>query len=242
MKNVLYKDLANIYDLIYRDKNYLKESKFIIELIKKYKKSKGKELLELACGTGRFLEFFEKKYNCHGSDLNKEMLKIAKKRLNYTKLTLDNMIDFNFNKKYDVILILFSSIAYVKNKNNLLKTIKNCYKHLNDGGVLIIDAFLSKKNYDPNRAPIWEFYEDENNVVFRYMSNNILKKGYFSFKAPYYILNKKNNTFKYYMDSDQLGLFDKEDYFNIFEKLKFNNYLFLEYTGLKDRGRYLAVK
>lgn len=242
MTNVLYKDIAYVYDLIYKNKDYSKESKSIIKFISENKKSKGKELLELACGTGRFLELFEKKYNCHGSDLNKEMLKIAKKRLNHTKLSLDNMIDFKFNKKYDIILILFSSIAYVKTKTNLLKTIKNCYNHLNEGGVLIIDAFINKKSFNPDRIVSWEFYEDKENVVFRYMGNNNLKKGYFCFKAPYFILDKKKGTFRNYVDYDQLGLFENEDYFKIFKKLKFKKYMFFESDGLKNRGRYLAVK
>lgn len=242
MTNLLYKDMANVYDLIYKNKNYSEESKSIIKLILEHKKSKGKELLELACGTGRFLEYFEKRYNCHGSDLNKEMIAIAKKRLKKTKLSLDDMIDFKFNKKYDIILILFSSIAYAKTKTNLLKTIKNCYQHLNEGGLLIIDSFLSKKTYNPNRIVNWEFYEDKEKAVFRYMGNNLLKKDFFSFKAPYFILNKKKGTFKNYIDTDNLGLFEIEDYFEIFRNVKFKKYLFLNTEGLKNRGRYLAIK
>ena len=50
-KQLLYKDLAGYYDLIYSKKNYRGASNKLIELIRKYKRSEGDELLEFACGT-----------------------------------------------------------------------------------------------------------------------------------------------------------------------------------------------
>lgn len=48
---MLYKELAKYYDLIYHWKNYKKETDKIKKLISRYKKSDGKALLDVACGT-----------------------------------------------------------------------------------------------------------------------------------------------------------------------------------------------
>ena len=53
---LLYKDLAKYYDLIYEWKDYKKEVEKIEGIIKKTKKSRGKDLLEMACGTAHHME------------------------------------------------------------------------------------------------------------------------------------------------------------------------------------------
>ena len=57
---LLFKNFGKHYDLIYSSKNYKQEANKIKKLISKYKKSSGKELLEVACGTGRYLKYFKK--------------------------------------------------------------------------------------------------------------------------------------------------------------------------------------
>ena len=108
-KQVMYREYAKVYDLIYSGKDYKKEAKEIKDLIKKNKKSKGKNLLEVACGTGKHLEYLKKDFNCTGLDLNEGMVKIARKRLpKSVKLSKGNMINFNLNKEFDIVICLFS--------------------------------------------------------------------------------------------------------------------------------------
>ena len=68
-----YKELARYYDLIYPYKNYKKEAEDISDLISKYKRSEGDTLLDVACGTGKHLEYFQNEFSCTGIDLNQEM-------------------------------------------------------------------------------------------------------------------------------------------------------------------------
>jgi len=94
-KQVMYKELAKYYDLIYLSKDYKKESKKLMRIIKRYKKSEGKNLLDVACGTGSHLKFLEKKFDCFGIDVNNEMLKIARKKLKKVILRKANMVNFS---------------------------------------------------------------------------------------------------------------------------------------------------
>ncbi len=134
MKNQsLYRELAPYYDFLYSKKNYEKEADKIIEIINRYKKSKGNNLLEVACGTGNYLHYFTKDFNCYGIDINQGVLDIAKRKVKLAKFKKEDMVNFSLGHKFDVIVCLFSSIGYVKTYSNLKKTIKNFSNHLEEG-------------------------------------------------------------------------------------------------------------
>jgi len=59
----MYKKYAYVYDLIYSNKNYKKDSERIRKFIKRYKKTKGRDLIEFACGSGNFLKYLKKDFN-----------------------------------------------------------------------------------------------------------------------------------------------------------------------------------
>lgn len=58
-KEIMYKGLAKYYDFIYSWKDYKKDAIKLNSLISKYKKSSGSDMLDVACGTGKHLGFFD---------------------------------------------------------------------------------------------------------------------------------------------------------------------------------------
>ena len=94
----MYKQLAKYYDKIYSSKDYKSECEKIHTLIKEYKKSKGKEMLDVACGTGNHIQYLKKYYDITGIDLDKDMLKIAKKKFPGIKFHHGDMRIFNLKK------------------------------------------------------------------------------------------------------------------------------------------------
>lgn len=75
-----YQQLGRYYDLIYSWKNYAREAAEIYALAKRFRQSKGLDLLDLGCGTGEHIKALAKYYRCTGLDLNSEMLKVARKK------------------------------------------------------------------------------------------------------------------------------------------------------------------
>jgi len=143
---------AKKYDIVHQDRNCVWEVRDLKDIIKKVKKSRGKELLDVGCGTGTHLSYLQKDFSCTGIDLHKEMLKIAKKKLKKSvKLYQDNMVNFDLNKQFDVIISLYSVINYAKDFSELRKTLKNFHKHLKKGGVCIIEPFFTIQMYKHDR-------------------------------------------------------------------------------------------
>ncbi len=239
MKNKLYNELAKYYDLIYSNKPYSEDVKYQNSLIKKYKKSKGKDFLEVACGTGRYLEIYEKKYDCVGIDLNEGMLSVAKKRVKKAKLLQGNMIDFKLNKQFDVIVCLFSSIGYIHKISDLNKTVQNFADHLKPGGVIIISPWLSKKAYKAGTVYLGT-YRDEKISLARMTTTKLIKKNISVLNYKWMIGEKNKEIRIIENDRHELAMHDKQDYLKAFQKAGLTGKFILNKP--EGRGLYVATK
>ena len=150
-EQMLYRELAKYYDKLYQWKDYTIETEKIKELIKQYKTTSGNSLLEVGCGTGHHIQHFKDTYQCTGVDINKEILKVARKKLPNTEFIQADMISMDLGRQFDVITCLFSSIGYVKSYSYLEKTLHSFYNHLCSGGVAVIEPWFTKDVYDVGR-------------------------------------------------------------------------------------------
>ena len=108
------------------------------KLINKYH-PRAKTILELACGTGSVLQHFAKQYDVYGLDISSGMLSFARKKVPAGKFSQQDMTQFNFKEKSDVILCVYDSINHLLKFSDWQKVFKRAYEHLNEGGVLIFD-------------------------------------------------------------------------------------------------------
>ncbi|MBI2134548.1 class I SAM-dependent methyltransferase [Candidatus Woesearchaeota archaeon] len=236
-KDRMYSELAKYYDLIYGWKDYEKESQKIHNIIKKYKKTSGKDLLDVACGTGGHIQFLKHHYRIVGIDLNKEMLGIAKKKFPKIKFVKADMAVFDLKRRFDIIICLFGSIGYMKTYNNLKKAVNNFSKHLNPGGLVLIEDFVPKKDYKIGIP--WANFIDKPNVKIARM-NLSKRRGDIAIVDFHFLIATKKGV-EYLRDYHELGLFDINKFLRI---MKENNF---EAKYLKDglmngRGLYIGIK
>lgn len=234
----LYKDFAEYYDLVYYKKDYKSESKKLIEIISKYKKNNGNELLEVACGTGKHLEYFKKKFNCTGIDINKGILDIARKRFPNINFKKADMVNFKINKKFDIITCLFCSIGYVQNYKNLNKTLENFYKHLNPGGIVLIEPWFTSQEYKEGSVHI-DTYDKEELKICR--MSYAWKKANLSIIQMDYLIAEKNKGINHFSEVHKLGLFEVDKTLELLKKAGFKSKYFKKGTGT-GRGIYVGIK
>lgn len=89
-------------------------------------------VLDLGCGTGRFLNFAT-----HGVDFSQEMLNIAQAKFPQKKLKIGDISSIPFEEKFDCIFS-FHVIMH-QTKDDTLKFLEECANTLNRNGVLIFD-------------------------------------------------------------------------------------------------------
>jgi ubiquinone/menaquinone biosynthesis C-methylase UbiE len=234
----MYKELAKYYDLIYSWKDYKGESKRIKKLITKYKTSAGKKLLDVGCGTGKHLEYFKDDFSCTGCDLNTEMLEIARENVKDVHFTQADMITLDLKPKYDVIICLFSSIGHVKTYDNLEQTIQNFSNHLEKGGVVIIEPWLTKSTYDAGRLGMTT-YDAEDIKIARLNTTKI--EDNISILDFNYLIAERNKDIVYFSEKHELGLFEIDKFLNYMTKVRLKSY-FLVDGLMKGRGLYIGIK
>ncbi len=233
----MYNELAGYYDLIYSWKEYEKEAAIIHKLIRKYKKSPGNELLDVACGTGNHLRYLKKHYKVSGLDLSGEKLKIAKRKLPQVPFYLANMMSFDLQRRFDSITCLFSSIAYVKTLTNFKKTLDTFSRHLKPGGVVIIEPFLPPHKFYSGK-PFADLVDEPDIKICR--MNVSKRRGNTAILDFHFLIATKQGVRKV-RDMHELGLFDRQKVLTIFKKYDFKA-KFIKQGFTNERGLFVAVK
>lgn len=206
-KRTLYHSFADYYDLLHARKDYAGEVKNLLHLIKRYQKSDGRELLDVACGTGRHLSYFKDHFSCTGIDLHEGMLKVARKKVKGVAFKQAEMARFRLRKQFDVITCLYGGISYALTIAELKKTLDNFGRHLKPGGVVIIEPYFTSKQFKPNR-PKLSTIETENIKIAR-VSLSRRKRNLATRKMIIAIADKNRGVFSF-EDQRDVALFGVE--------------------------------
>lgn len=238
IRQAIYRDLAKYYDLIYSFKNYKKETDKIKEQITKNCKSNGKMLLEVGCGTGKHASLLSDSFNVTATDISEDMLHIA--RFNYPGLDLRqaDMSELKLGKKFDVILSLYSSIAYVKTKDKLKKTLQNFSAHLQKGGIVIFEPWFTKATYTVG-IPSIKIYESDTVKIVRACVPKILNN--LSIMDLNYLIAEKNKSVVHIIDRHEMGLFEVDETLQLMESSGMKA-KYLKNGLMKNRGIYIGIK
>jgi ubiquinone/menaquinone biosynthesis C-methylase UbiE len=239
VKYLLYNELAPYYDLIYASKDYEGEVRQYLQLIKKHQRSSGKDLLEVACGTGRYLESLEKDFACTGLDLNPAMLSIARKRVKRAKLVQGDMLTMDLGKQFDVVACLFSSIGYVHGSKNLRLAIGNFADHLKPGGVLLISPWVSRADFRVG-SPHLQTYDGENMKIARAVVSRLKGKNVSLINFHWLIAEKNKPVQHVANDVHELTMHSHEELMAAMRKAGVRGRLMKGRKG--ERGLYIGVK
>ncbi len=234
----MFSKSAKYYDEIYAsmEKDYSAETKKLIRLIQKHKKTGGHKLLDVACGTGMHSNFLNQHYHVEGLDLDSKMLSVARKKYPGIKFHHGDMLDFNLNRKFDIVTCLFSSIGYVRTKSNLAKAIRNMAGHLLPGGVLLVEPWFSSEQWNVGHTHM--LYVNRDDLKIARMSRGS-RRGNISIVEFQYLIGTPKGI-EHSTEIHKLGLFSNKDYLAAFESAGLNTTH--DAKGLDGRGLYIGVK
>lgn len=147
MKIVFNNAHTKFYDKLNQKKDYGLEVSKIFKILNQYDQ-KGKNLLDLGCGSGNHIAcFLENNFFVSGVDISAKMIEHARlklanfipKRLN---LEVCNILDYKYlESKFNVVTCLYSVLGYVHNINDIQFIFNNILKCLLPGGVFILDLW-----------------------------------------------------------------------------------------------------
>lgn len=168
---------------------------------------KNPSILDLGCGSGSILKIFEDNFpsaTLTGVDFSSELLKLAKQKLTRTTLVQQDLIAFNPETKFDLIIATFSLI-HLTNEELEMETIK-IKSMLKPHGYLYLSFILGQEEkivpevLDPTKEVYFNYHSDSEIIElfspneFKVLESLIdeVKDEYESEQDLYLILQKRN--------------------------------------------------
>lgn len=145
----IFGNYARYYNLLYGDKDYVAEAKFIKQLLQENAPN-SQSILELGCGTGTLaLLLAQQGYQVHGVDFSEEMLQQACDRKSQLPQELQAKLSFSqgdmrkirLEQQFDAIISVFHVFSYQTTNEDLAAAFATVKRHLKPGGVLIFDCW-----------------------------------------------------------------------------------------------------
>jgi len=202
---------ARLYDAVYASiRDYPREAAELDRLIQE-RRPGARTLLDVACGTGAHLDHLSG-YEAEGLDLDPEMLAVARERLPNVPLHEGDMADFELGKRFDAVVCMFSSIGYVRTEERLRSAVASMARHLEPGGVLVVEPWLSPEAWVDRH--VGAVFVDEPELKIARM-NVGEREGNLSIFEFEYLVGTPNGLERF-NERHELGLFAVEQYLEAF--------------------------
>lgn len=146
----MFRGTAEHYDAIYRFKDYAGEAARVRELILDHGGRIGSRLLDVGCGTGQHLAHLRGQFETEGLDLDEDLLRVARDRNPGVTFHQGDLVDFDLDRKFDVVTCLFSSIGYARDAKALESAARAFARHVAPGGLAIIEPWISPDLFKPD--------------------------------------------------------------------------------------------
>ena len=232
----MFSKSSAFYDALYGWKDYGSEALRLETLVEPRRRSRGRALLDVACGTGKHLELLKGRWDVAGIDLDPAMVGLARRRLPGVRIEVADMTSFEMGHRYDLVVCLFSSIGYALTVKRLRAAVGCMARHLLPGGVLAVEPWLRPEQLRPGEVGSL-LAEGDGFKVAR--MNVLVEEGRVSVADFHYLLGTAAGV-EHFTERHELGLFTDREYRSAFRAAGLEPEL--DERGLMGRGLYLATR
>ena len=148
----MFSESAEIYDLIYAGfKNYAEESAKLAALLRHFHPT-CRSVLDVACGTGEHARCLtnDHGFRVDGLDLDRRFLAIASQKNSGSRFWEADMAAFELPGRYDAVVCLFSSIAYLRTLDAVERALRCFRQHIAAGGIIVVEPWFVPGQLDPS--------------------------------------------------------------------------------------------
>jgi SAM-dependent methyltransferase len=237
MPAAMYSRSAALYDVIHDVfKDYAAECARLRELILRHGGPASGRLLDVACGTGRHLEYLARDYEIEGLDVDEGLLEVARARLPGVRFHQGDMSSFKLDARFDVVTCLFSAIGYVLTHERLRGAAERLAAHARPGGLVAVEPWLYPEFYEVGRPSA--VFVDRPELKVARIGVAGLEGG--RSVLDFHYLVARPGAVEAFEERHQLGLFSDEDYCGALRSAGL--VVERDTVGLDGRGLYLARK
>ncbi len=233
-----YAKQAAYYDIIYatQGKDYAAEAGAVHAAIEAHKKTAGRDLLDVACGTGVHLLHLKNWYAVEGLDLDANMLSVARLRHPDVAFHQGDMTTFDLGRQYDAVTCLFSAIGYARTPDGLNAAVAHMARHVRPGGVLLVEPWFAPEQWQAGTTHA--LFVDQSGLKLARMSLSE-RQGDVSVIRFHFLVATLVGV-EYFTELHEMGLFTREQYRAAFASAGLA--VGYDEQGLTGRGLYVGLK
>ncbi len=147
MRVAPYSALAGIYDFVMNHVDYHRWANYVALIAEKHG-NHTKNIVDFSCGTGSLCVHLEQLgYKVSGCDSSKEMIKVARQKLNAPFWCAD-MRNAAMQGSPDMILSLYDSMNYLPDNLSWLQSFRSVYSILKPDGLFLFDVSTLHNSID----------------------------------------------------------------------------------------------
>lgn len=142
----IFQTYAEVYDDLYREKNYQSECDFLEQAFDRYGKEKIQTILDLGCGTGGHgIPLATRGHRVYGVDSSDKMIEVARQKAEEKglsarlKFEVANIQQLQLQETFDAVICMFAVLGYQTSNEGIFATLQGVRKHLKPGGLFICD-------------------------------------------------------------------------------------------------------
>lgn len=176
MENIFNNEYTSFFAEFY---DILQSNTSDIKALIKIAQKQGQTVLELGSGTGRILIPLAKAgLNVTGLEFSRDMIDIANRKLeaedskvrNRCKIMQGDVLDFNLNAAFDLVLASCNFINHFTDYKSLKQIFSNARDHLKDNGVFLIDCSLPNVKamiHGNNKHEVFDYFYPKNGTKIK---------------------------------------------------------------------------
>jgi SAM-dependent methyltransferase len=140
---------SRYYDLLYRDKDYVGEAKYVADLIRRHSPH-ATSVMEIGCGTGAHAAVMsELGFDIVGVDMSEGMLESAEARRASLNPDVASRIAFEqgdarivrLGRQFDAVISLFHVMSYQTSNRDLAAAFATAREHMKPNGIFLFDCW-----------------------------------------------------------------------------------------------------
>lgn len=233
----LYEDLADVYDAIYSFKDYRAEARRVAALARRTKRTAGRTLLDVGCGTGAHIAHLQRSFDCVGIDASAEMLRVARRNAPGVRFVRGDMRTVRLEREFDVVVSLFSAIGYMRTLRDLQRAADTLAAHARRGGAVIVEPWLTPSTFAPRTSVL---SADRPDLKAARVGRSV-RKGRTSILEMQYLLARPGKPVRHVADRHALGLFETDELLAAFDRAGLRT-KFLRHGLMPGRGLLVGRK
>jgi SAM-dependent methyltransferase len=179
--------------------------------------------------------FFRQSYDAEGLDINTDMLELAHQKCPGAALHHADLVEFDLGRRFAVVTCLFSSLPYVETVQRLMRAVENMSRHVEPGGLLIVEPWFSREQFDTGHA--YATFVDRPQLKIARMHVGAVEDGV-SVITFHYLVGTPSGI-ESFTETHRMGLFSHDDYLAAFRQNRLE--AVYDPEGLTGRGLYVGI-